>query len=54
MQLLVQGEEPPGVIPDSFDVARDARLLMMRRTGGDKPPSPRLVLVQNWRAALGR
>jgi hypothetical protein len=54
VQVLVQGEEPPGVILNSFDVARDARLLMMRRTGGDKPPSPRLVLVQNWRSAVER
>ena len=54
VQVLVQGEEPPGVLLNAFDVARDARLLMMRRTGGDKPSSPRLVLVQNWRSAVER
>lgn len=54
VQLIVQGKEPPGVILNSFDVARDGRLLTMRRTGGDKPPTPRLILVQNWRAAVGR
>jgi hypothetical protein len=54
VQLLVEGKEPPGVIMTSFDVAHDGRLLTMRRTGGDKRPSPRLVLVQNWRAAVGR
>ena len=54
VQLFVEGKGPPGVIMPLFDVARDGRLLTMRRTGGDKPPSPRLVLVQNWRAAVGR
>ncbi len=54
VQLIVQGKEPPGVILTSFDVARDGRLLTLRRTGGEKPPSPRLVLVQNWRAAVRR
>jgi hypothetical protein len=54
VQLFVEGKEPPGVIMTLFDVARDGRLLTMRRTGGDKRPSPRLVLVQNWRAAVRR
>jgi hypothetical protein len=54
VQLLVEGKQPPGVMMMEFDVARDGRLLTMRRTGGDKPPSPRLLLVQNWRAAMGR
>ena len=54
VQLFVEGKEPQGVIMPLFDVARDGRLLTMRRTGGDKRPSPRLVLVQNWRAAVGR
>jgi hypothetical protein len=54
VQLIVQGTEPPGVILTSFDVARDGRLLTLRRTGGEKPPSPRLVLVQNWRTAVRR
>ncbi|HYN09717.1 MAG TPA: protein kinase [Vicinamibacterales bacterium] len=54
VQLLVQGKEPPGILMTSFDVARDGRMLTMRRTGGDKRPSPRLILVQNWRAAVGR
>ncbi len=54
VQLLVEGKEPPGVMMMAFDVARDGRLLTMRRTGGDKRPSPRLLLVQNWRAAMRR
>lgn len=54
VQLFVEGKEPPGVIMTLFDVARDGRLLIMRRTGGDKLPRPRLVLMQNWRTAVGR
>ena len=54
MQLFVEGKGPQGVIMPLFDVARDGRMLTMRRTGGDKRPSPRLILVQNWRAAVGR
>ena len=54
VQLLVQGKEPPGILMMSFDIARDGRMLTMRRTGGDRRPSPRLLLVQNWRAAVGR
>jgi dipeptidyl aminopeptidase/acylaminoacyl peptidase len=54
VQLFVEGKGPQGVIMTLFDVARDGRILTLRRTGGDKRPSPRLVLVQNWRAALGR
>ncbi len=54
IQLFVEGKGPLDVIMPLFDVARDGRMLMMRRTGGDKRPSPRLILVQNWRAAVGR
>ena len=54
VQLFVEGKEPQGVIMTSFDVARDGRMLTLRRTGDDKRPSPRLVLVQNWRTAVGR
>jgi serine/threonine-protein kinase len=54
VQIVVEGKEPPGILMTSFDVARDGRLLTMRRTAGDRRPSPRLVLVQNWRAVLGR
>ena len=52
MQLFVKGKEPPGVMITLFDVSRDGRLWTMRRTGGDKRPSPRQALVQRWRAAV--
>lgn len=54
IQLFVDGKGPQGVMMTLFDFARDGRMLTMRRTGGDARPSPRLVLVQNWRAAVGR
>jgi len=54
VQLLIEGREPPGVTLGWFDVARDGRLLTMRRTDGARRPSPRRLLVQNWRAVIGR
>jgi Tol biopolymer transport system component/predicted Ser/Thr protein kinase len=54
VQILVQGKEPPGIAWPRYDVARDGRLLTMRRTAGETLPRPRLLLVQNWRAAMGR
>jgi hypothetical protein len=53
VQLLVEGQEPAGVVLPVFDVGRDGRLLTMRRTDGDRRPGPRRLLVQNWRAAIG-
>ena len=40
VQLFVDGKEPEGIILNVFDVARDRRMLTMRRTGGDKRPQP--------------
>jgi dipeptidyl aminopeptidase/acylaminoacyl peptidase len=54
VQLFIEGKAPLDWLVPLFDVWRDGRLLTLRRTGGDKRPSPRLILVQNWRAAVGR
>jgi Tol biopolymer transport system component len=54
VQILAQGKEPPGITWPLYDVARDGRLLTMRRTGSETLPRPRLLLVQNWRGAMGR
>jgi len=53
VQLFVEGKAPLDVLMALFDVGRDGRMLTMRRTD-DKRPSPRLILVQNWRTAVGR
>jgi serine/threonine-protein kinase len=54
VQLLIQGREPPGVMMDRFDIARDGRLLTMRRTDNERGDNPMRLLVQNWRAAIRR
>ena len=54
VQLFVEGKEPPGILLESFDVASDGRLLTMRLTSGDKRARRRVLLVQNWRAAVNR
>jgi hypothetical protein len=54
VQLFIEGKAPLDWLVPLFDVWSDGRLLTLRRTGGDKRPSPRLILVQNWRAAVGR
>ena len=54
VQLFVEGKEPPGILLESFDVASDGRLLTMRQTSGDKRARRRVLLVQNWRAAVDR
>jgi hypothetical protein len=40
-----------GALPDGFDVARDGRLLVARRTVRTDE-RPRAILVENWPALL--
>lgn len=54
MQLMTDDEMPPGIVMPVYDVARDGRLLTIRRTDIGRPLIPRLLLVQNWRAAVAR
>ena len=44
----------PGAIQLGFDVARDGRLLMLRRADSDGRQGVRRLLLQNWRAAIGQ
>src|SRR5690606_26155784 len=55
-QILSEGREPPGVtiLGFGFDTARDGRLLTLRRIDDGRGGSPRRLLVQNWRAVVGR
>jgi hypothetical protein len=54
VQLFVEGKGPEGIILNVFDVARDRRMLTMRRTGGDKGTGTPQVVVRPRRSALSR
>jgi hypothetical protein len=53
VQLLVESRLPVGIAA-GFDVVPDGRLLTMRPAESDRRQGPRRLLVQSWRAALGR
>ena len=51
---VVLVEDPSnGISFTSFDVAKDGRLLMTRRADPQPGDEARVVLMQNWLAAIG-
>ncbi len=52
--LLEEGPATRGLSLAAYDVARDGRLLMLRSVASESPGTPRLVVIQNWRALMRR
>ena len=52
---VVVVEDPAnGIVFPSYDVAADGRLLMTRRADSLPGDEARVVLMQNWLAAIGK